>query len=87
MAFAPPTLRPYQQACIEHTLELFRQGVRRVAVSLPVGSGKTVVFAHLLPRIPAAASGGTKVLVLAHRAELLEQAAARIKVGLLNRRI
>lgn len=49
------------------------------AVSLPVGSGKTVVFAHLIPQIQPPFPTATKVLVLAHRTELLEQAADRIR--------
>lgn len=35
-------LRPYQAACIEACLQAAREGVTRQAVSLPVGSGKTV---------------------------------------------
>ena len=35
-------LRPYQTACIEACLQAAREGVTRQAVSLPVGSGKTV---------------------------------------------
>lgn len=71
-------LRGYQLECIASTLQLFAQGVRRIAVSLPVGSGKTVVFAHLIPQLPPLPGRRGRVLVLAHRTELLEQAAARI---------
>ncbi|KAL2915740.1 putative ATP-dependent helicase IRC3 [Polyrhizophydium stewartii] len=34
-------LRPYQLECIEASLGAFKSGVRRTAVSMPVGSGKT----------------------------------------------
>lgn len=68
-------LRPYQAECIRQTLELFeRRNVTRQLISLPVGSGKSLVFAHIVnelkPKIPTA----TKSLILAHREELLEQA-------------
>ena len=33
----PPTLRPYQQECIDHSLALMESGIHRQAVSLPVG--------------------------------------------------
>eukprot|EP00039_Didymoeca_costata_P011959 m.170741 g.170741 ORF g.170741 m.170741 type:complete len:605 (+) comp15341_c1_seq14:93-1907(+) len=71
-------LRDYQRECIESSLSHFRNGVQRVAVSLPVGSGKTVVFSNLIPKIPPPSSIANKTLVLAHRVELLEQARDRI---------
>ncbi len=74
-------LRPYQLECIAQSLRAFAAGVRRVAVSLPVGSGKTVVFAHLIPQLPPLPGRGNRVLVLAHRTELLTQAAARISAA------
>ncbi|KAJ2886159.1 DEAD DEAH box helicase [Coemansia aciculifera] len=75
------TLRPYQQECIDTCLSLLRAGVRRQAVSLPVGSGKTVVFSNLIQQIPAPTELATKTLVLAHREELLEQAARQIQAA------
>lgn len=50
--------------------EAYKAGKRRVLVSLPTGSGKTVVFAHL----PSALKMRKRLLVLAHREELLVQA-------------
>ncbi|PVV05327.1 hypothetical protein BB560_000158 [Smittium megazygosporum] len=67
-------LRPYQQDCINATLDAINNGVRRIAVSLPVGSGKTVVFANLIKKIPSWKASAKKALVLAHRDELLNQA-------------
>lgn len=67
-----PSLRPYQRAAIDAVLAARRAGARRLLVCLPTGAGKTVIFAHLasLARRP--------VLVLAHREELLAQAADKI---------
>ncbi|PJF19456.1 hypothetical protein PSACC_00735 [Paramicrosporidium saccamoebae] len=83
-------LRPYQEDCIQVCLDEYAKGVRRQAVSLPVGSGKTVlfslvnyilqvVFANLISRLPQLKSGANKVLVLAHREELLIQAQRQIQ--------
>lgn len=72
------TLRPYQEECIAKSLSMLQQGIKRQAVSLPVGSGKTVVLANLIPRIPEPFPGATKTLVLAHRTELLDQAHDKI---------
>ncbi|KAJ1819157.1 DEAD DEAH box helicase, partial [Coemansia sp. RSA 2599] len=73
------TLRPYQSECIARCLESLEQGVRRQAVSLPVGSGKTVIFSNLIRRIPQPTPMASKALVLAHREELLVQAASQIQ--------
>ena len=54
---------------------------KRLIPVFTAGSGKTVVFAHLIPQIPPPFPTATKALVLAHRTELLEQAADRIRVG------
>lgn len=63
-------LRPYQQACRRAILDAYRQGVRRALVVLPTGTGKTVIFASL----PQYFRMKNRMLVLAHREELLEQA-------------
>jgi superfamily II DNA or RNA helicase len=64
------TLRPYQAECLARLLELYRDGKRRVLVSLPTGTGKTVIFAQF----PRYFRMKKRLLVLAHREELLEQA-------------
>ncbi|KAK3807685.1 MAG: P-loop containing nucleoside triphosphate hydrolase protein [Benniella sp.] len=70
----PTQLRPYQQECIDTCLDnLVVKGIKRQIVSLPVGSGKTVIFSHLMKKVQPPFPGATKVLVLAHRQELLEQ--------------
>ncbi|KAI7899754.1 P-loop containing nucleoside triphosphate hydrolase protein [Cokeromyces recurvatus] len=67
-------LRHYQKECIETTLKEFENGCNKQIVSLPVGSGKTVIMSNLIPRIPSPTPEATKVLLLAHRTELLDQA-------------
>ena len=59
-------LRPYQQDAIAAVISARKRGVRRMVVALPTGAGKTVIFSRL------AAMARRKVLVLAHRAELLD---------------
>ncbi len=69
------TLRQYQQDCLAAILKARLERVLRQLVSLPTGSGKTEIFA----RLPAILNKyGGKMLVLAHREELLEQAKDKI---------
>lgn len=67
-------LRPYQQKCIDSVITALRRGVKRPAVVLATGGGKTVVFSHLIPKLPTPPGHGSKVLVLAHRVEIIHQA-------------
>ena len=50
-------------------------GIAKQLVVLPTGAGKTVLFAHL----PVVRKDSLPMLVLAHRAELLNQAKAKIE--------
>lgn len=75
------TLRPYQQDAIASVLAARRQGVRRMIVCLPTGSGKTVVFSEL------ARLARKQVLVLAHREELLSQARSKLEAALEGRHV
>jgi ATP-dependent helicase IRC3 len=72
------SLRPYQNACIAETIKQWTLGVKRQAVSLPVGSGKTVVFSNLIKEFNQHV-GIKKTLVLAHRDELLHQSIKSIQ--------
>jgi superfamily II DNA or RNA helicase len=63
-------LRSYQSEALERVRQAYKDGKRRVIVSLPTGAGKTVVFAHF----PRFFQMKKRLLVLAHREELLLQA-------------
>jgi ATP-dependent helicase IRC3 len=63
-------LRSYQREALESVYQAYKGGRRRVIVSLPTGTGKTVVFAHF----PHYFRMKKRLLVLAHREELLLQA-------------
>ncbi|GAB7359072.1 hypothetical protein MBLNU230_g5144t1 [Neophaeotheca triangularis] len=68
-------LRPYQKDSINAVLKYLKDGKRRLGLSLATGSGKTVIFSHLLERIQPPTPHATQTLILAHRRELVEQAA------------
>lgn len=71
-------LRDYQREAVEANEAAWERGVRRPADVLPTGAGKTVVFAHQGQRFRER-HPGKRVLYLAHRTELIEQAAARLR--------
>lgn len=66
-----PTLRPYQLEAVEAVRQAFGQRHRRVLFVLPTGGGKTVTFSYITDN---AAAKGSRVLILVHRVELLDQA-------------
>jgi len=68
---APLALRPYQRQAADAVISAYRRGVRRMLVQLATGLGKTVLFAHLAHTV---VSNGRRVLIIAHRDELLTQA-------------
>ncbi|KAJ4220493.1 putative ATP-dependent helicase IRC3 [Fusarium solani] len=68
-------LRDYQEECILSVLDSLKQGHKRVGISLATGSGKTVIFTQLIDKIPPISKDATQTLILAHRRELVEQAA------------
>jgi superfamily II DNA or RNA helicase len=68
-------LRPYQEQAITAIEDALERGIQRPLIVLPTGTGKTVVFAALIAR------RGGSALVLAHRDELLRQAADKLIVA------
>ncbi|KAK4126296.1 P-loop containing nucleoside triphosphate hydrolase protein [Parathielavia appendiculata] len=69
------TLRSYQEECIQSVLRSLEKGQNRLGVSLATGSGKTVIFTQLIGRVKPRSETATQTLILAHRRELVEQAA------------
>ena len=68
-------LRPYQQEAKQAVFHEWDTGNRKTLLVLPTGCGKTVVFAKITEEC---VRSGERVLILAHRGELLEQAADKI---------
>ncbi|KAK8128278.1 P-loop containing nucleoside triphosphate hydrolase protein [Apiospora sp. TS-2023a] len=71
----PVQLRDYQEECIQSVLSSVENGHKRLGISLATGSGKTVVFTQLIDRLKPTNQEAKKTLILAHRRELVEQAA------------
>lgn len=69
-------LRPYQEEAKNAIFEQWENGTRRTLLVLPTGCGKTIVFAKVTEDC---VRHGNRVLVLAHRGELLDQAADKIR--------
>lgn len=70
-------LRKYQEDAISAVMDAVTAGqLQRMAVVLPTGMGKTVVFSHLARQWRETHSG--RVVVLVHRDELINQAAAKL---------
>ena len=72
---APAALRPYQEAARAAVHAEWEAGRARTLLVMPTGTGKTVVFAKVVEDVVRA---GGRALVLAHRGELLDQAATRL---------
>lgn len=69
-------LRPYQKEAKEAVFDQWASGVSRTLLVLPTGCGKTIVFAKIAEEC---VRRGERVLILAHRGELLDQAADKIQ--------
>lgn len=68
-------LRPYQEEAKEAVEGQWESGTKKTLLVLPTGCGKTIVFAKITEDC---VRNGDRVLILAHRGELLEQAAEKI---------
>lgn len=69
-------LRNYQQEAREAIQNEWEKGIKKTLLVLPTGCGKTIVFSKV---IEDRVKKGERVLVLAHRGELLEQAADKLE--------
>lgn len=68
-------LRPYQKDAFDAVLSSFQE-FTRVLVSLPCGTGKTVLFSHLAKHFVGL---NKKVLILAHTEKLVGQAVEKLR--------
>lgn len=82
------TLRDYQREAIDAVFAAWSGGMKRPAVVLPTGAGKTVVFSTLVKEwrsrhaMLGHHSTGTRVIILAHRDELVDQAISKLRAVL-----
>jgi len=70
------TLRPYQEEARQAVFNEWNSDNRRTLLVLATGTGKTVIFSKI---IEDCVKNGDKCLILAHRGELLEQAADKMR--------
>ncbi|MHB8061285.1 MAG: DEAD/DEAH box helicase [Ruminiclostridium sp.] len=69
-------LRPYQEQAKEAVLNEWHKGIRKTLLVLVTGGGKTIIFSKITEDC---VRNGERVLILAHRGELLDQAADKLK--------
>lgn len=69
-------LRPYQQQAKAAVQAEWAKGNKKTLLVLPTGTGKTIVFSKLTEDC---VRDGERVLILAHRGELLDQAADKLR--------
>jgi len=68
-------LRPYQQEAKEAIFSEWEKGNKKTLLVLPTGTGKTIVFSGVTSDC---VRNGERVLIMAHRGELLDQAADKL---------
>lgn len=68
-------LRPYQEEAVKAIEGEWERGIKRTLLVLPTGTGKTICLADVAAD---SVRNGDRVLVMAHRKELLDQAADKI---------
>ena len=74
-------LREYQQDLYQKTVDAFRQGNKRVLVTVGCGAGKSYIFAKMAEQTKG------PVLVLTHRRELLDQTGRLFQEHGINARV
>ena len=70
-------LRPYQSDLLDRIDKSWFSGNRSILCQLPTGGGKTILFATV---VHEANQKGLRCLVLAHREELIKQAADKLEI-------
>lgn len=71
-----PDLRPYQLRAVDAVRRHMAEGSRASLLVSPTGSGKTVILAHVAA---SAVARGRRVVIAAHRGELLHQIARAVE--------
>ena len=71
-------LRPYQSEARDAVLNEWEQERQHTLLVLPTGTGKTVVFSSVVQK---RVQDGSRALILAHRGELLDQAADKLQAA------
>lgn len=71
-------LRPYQKNAKQQIYNAFREGKQSVMLQLPTGAGKTILFSSI---VNDGHAQERRTLILAHRGELLQQAADKLNKG------
>jgi len=69
------SLWPYQNEAVDAVRAEFVAGKRSTLMILPTGCGKTITFGMIARKC---IQKGGRVLILAHRGELIQQAAAKL---------
>jgi|GEM_PF-122226 len=72
------TLRDYQQDLVSQAMTAWSNGMRSLLLQLSTGGGKTVIFAAIAREFVSKFEG---VLVVAHREELILQAASKLQTA------
>ncbi len=65
-------LRPYQEDAVEAVFAAYAGGMKRPGLAMATGAGKTIAFSEVIRR------SHERALVIAHRKELIDQAAQKI---------
>lgn len=68
-------LREYQEQARTSVLNEWASGIKKTLLVLPTGTGKTIIFSKI---VEDRVKQGDRVLILAHRGELLDQAADKL---------
>ena len=72
---APTILRPYQTAVVAEFEKAIAENLKKLLLAAPTGSGKTVIMAAI---IAATVAKHLRVLVIAHRREIVSQTSRKL---------
>jgi ATP-dependent helicase IRC3 len=79
MAATAIRLRPYQQRAVDAVFRVWDAGQDRLMISAATGAGKSVIFGHIARRHLEHHRAAGPVVLLAHRRELVTQAAGHFQ--------